>query len=79
VKRIKIYADFNNADRSGRLRLTCAGTTEALFGHQIVLREGMPLILTNDEGLESEGIVTYSDEERIWTARIDWTKLKTEP
>jgi hypothetical protein len=73
----KIYADFNSADRSGRLRLNCAGTIEDLLRHQIELHEGMSLILKNDEGLETEGIVAYSHDEAIWTAKIDWDKVRT--
>jgi hypothetical protein len=72
---IKIFADFQNADRLGRLRLNCAGTLEDLLSQQVELREGMQMILTDGEGIETEGTATYSDEEKIWTAKIDWGRL----
>lgn len=75
MKKIKIYADFNNADPSGRLRLICTGTIEALQKHNIDLMEGMSLVFTDNEGLEGEGLVSHSKEENIWVATIDWNKL----
>jgi hypothetical protein len=72
---MKIYADFNNADSSGRLRLNCQGTTNDLQKSNIQLQEGLHLIFTDDE-LEAEGIVAYSKNEEIWVATIDWSKLK---
>jgi hypothetical protein len=74
-KAIKIYADFNNADPSGRLRLNCRGTVDALRQHNIRLQEGMILHLTDEEELEAKGVVTYSNEENIWVAAVDWNSL----
>jgi hypothetical protein len=70
-----IYADFNNADARGRLRLNCTRTTEDLARHGLSLREGMPLIL-HDEELEADGIAHYSPDEQLWIADIDWQKLR---
>ncbi len=52
----KVYADFQNADRQGRVRLNCVGTVEDLAQHHIVLREGLVLTLYSEE-LEVEGRV----------------------
>lgn len=70
-----IYADFNNADPQGRLRLNCVGTIEDLSRQGVCLQEGMRLIL-HDEELETEGEVQFSSEEQIWVAIINWQRLR---
>jgi hypothetical protein len=70
-----VYADFNNADSGGRLRLNCIGTMQDLARLGLQLREGMPLIL-HDEDLEAEGEVHFSEVEHIWVARIDWQSIR---
>ena len=72
---MKIFADFNNADSLGRLRLICRGTADDLQQNNIELREGLSLIFTDDDELEAEGIVTYSETEKIWVGIIDWKKI----
>jgi len=67
----KIYADFHNADVKGRLRLNCIGTIQDLSRLHIELWDGQPLTLYSEE-LEVEGVVQYSEEERLWVALIDW-------
>ena len=71
----RIFADFHNADVQGRLRLSCVGTTADLKRQGIVLREGQSLIIYSEE-LEVEGIVHYSEEEKLWTAVIDWNAIR---
>jgi hypothetical protein len=71
----KVYADFQNADRQGRVRLNCVGTVEDLAQHQIILREGLILTLYSEE-LEVEGRVHYSTEEHLWVAAIDWEAIR---
>jgi hypothetical protein len=39
------------------------------------LREGLEVTL-HDEELQAEGKVQYSDEERIWVARVDWGAIR---
>jgi hypothetical protein len=70
-----IYADFNNADARGRLRLNCAGTMNDLARQGISLRDGMQLIL-RDEELEADGIAHYASDDQLWVAVIDWQKLR---
>jgi len=50
----KVYADFQNADASGRLRLNCVRTSEDLAQQRISLREGMVLTLCSDD-LDAKG------------------------
>jgi hypothetical protein len=70
-----VFADFQNADRRGRLRLNCDGTINDLATHGIVLREGLTLELYDDE-LATDGVVTYSEEEGVWVATIDWNAIR---
>jgi hypothetical protein len=67
----KVYADFHNADANGRLRLNCVGTIKDLSRLHIELADGQPLTLYSED-LEVDGVVQYSDEERLWVALIDW-------
>ena len=71
----KVFADFHNADAKGRLRLNCIGTVEDLAQQQIVLRDGLSLILYSEE-LEVEGVVQYSTDENVWVAVIDWNAIR---
>lgn len=82
--RPKIYADFHNADRCGRLCLDCIGTLEDISQQQIELCEGQALILYSDDLDEKghldellvEGIVSFSEEDNCWVATIDWDAIR---
>jgi len=82
-----IYADFQNADPSGRVRLTCVGTAEDLNRQQVVLREGLELELYTDDGdaagnrveLRLTGKVQYSSEDNCWVAVVDWDSILRTP
>ena len=71
----RVFADFHNADTKGRVRLNCAGTVADLKHQKIVLQDGQSLIIYSEE-LEVEGIVCYSEEEKLWTAVIDWDAIQ---
>ncbi|MFM9266532.1 hypothetical protein [Tychonema sp. BBK16] len=71
----RIFADFHNADEQGRLRLNCVGTIEDLSRQNIKLQDGQ-LLAFYDEELEVDGVVQYSEEERLWVAAIDWKQIK---
>ena len=75
MNKVRVFADFHNADAKGRLRLSCVGTIEDLERHGIVLQDGQSLIIYSEE-LEVEGIVHYSKEEKLWTAVIDWNAIR---
>ena len=70
-----VFADFHNADAKGRVRLNCAGTMADIKRQKIVLQDGQSLIIYSEE-LEVEGIVCYSEEEKLWTAVIDWDAIQ---
>jgi hypothetical protein len=80
----RIYADFNNADSKGRLRLNCAGTLEDLARQQIQLRPGLVVTLYADDAdnrgqaddLLVPGTVEYSSDENCWVAVIDWSEIR---
>ena len=40
-----------------------------------MLRNGQSLIIYSEE-LEVEGVVHYSEEEKLWTAVIDWEAIQ---
>lgn len=70
-----IYADFNNADPRGHLRLNNVGTIEDLSRQGVLLREGLQLVL-HDEELEAEGEVHFSSAESAWVAIINWQMVR---
>jgi hypothetical protein len=80
----RIYADFQNADTRGHLRLNCIGTMEDLARQQIELREGLLLTLYSDDlddkgqldELMVDGIVSFSRDEHCWVAAIDWASIQ---
>ena len=72
---LRVFADFNNADVQGRLRLNCNGTLEDLAQQQITLREQQWLTLYSED-LEVEAQVAFSTEENVWVALIDWAAIK---
>ena len=75
MNKVRVFADFHNADVKGRVRLNCTGTIADLEGQGIVLRDGQPLIIYSEE-LEVEGVIHYSEEENLWTAVIDWNAIR---
>lgn len=72
---ISLYADFNNADPAGRVRLTGAGSGGDLARRGLQLRDGMPLTI-HDEELAADGEAEYSPDESGWVVRIDWTLVR---
>jgi hypothetical protein len=71
----RVFADFQNADSQGRLRLNCIGTIEDLSRQGTKLIDGEKLSIYSEE-LEADAVVSYSDEEKIWVATIDWDKIR---
>ena len=72
---MRIYADFNNADVHGRIRLNCNGTLADLNKSQLELREGLSVRLYMED-IEAEGRVVYSIEESLWVAEINWNAIE---
>jgi hypothetical protein len=71
----RVFADFHNADEQGRLRLNCVGTIEDLSRQNIELKNEQQITLYSEE-LEVDGIVRYSEEEKLWVAAIDWNQIR---
>jgi hypothetical protein len=71
----KVFADFQNADEQGRLRLNCIGTIEDLSRQGTQLIPGNRLLIYSEE-LEADAVIEYSDQERIWVAAIDWEQIR---
>ena len=74
MKKPRIYVDFHNADTQERLRLNCTGTIEDLGQHRVLLHPGQTLQLYSED-LEVEDVVTYSTEENLWVAVINWDDI----
>jgi hypothetical protein len=70
-----IYADFDNRDSSGRLRLNTNGTFRDLKDKNIQLVRNMTLQVSDGE-LIVEGIVDFSNTEDIWVIEIDSKDIK---
>lgn len=73
-QKLRIYGDFNNADELGRIRLSVAGAQEDIDRLGITLKDGME-IEVYDFDLSTEGVVRFSDLEKIWVVEIDWSKI----
>ncbi|MBN3884581.1 MAG: hypothetical protein V7K64_18175 [Nostoc sp.] len=71
----RVFADLHNADAEGRLRLNCIGTIEDLANQSLELRDGQ-LLTIYSEDLEVDGVVQFSEEEKLWVAAIDWDKIR---
>jgi hypothetical protein len=72
----RIFADFNNADYKGRVRLNSQGTVEDITKSNILLTNGVEILLTDYDSLQTIGIVEFSEDEQIWVARINWDSFK---
>lgn len=64
-----VYADFNNRDPDGLIRLNTVGTTMGLAAMGVALREGLRLIVS-DGDLEADVVVRACGPENIWRAEI---------
>lgn len=69
-----IFADFQNADIHGFVRLNTEGTRADLARVGLTLFEGLRLILSDGE-LEAEALVMKPGIEGLWRAQIDWSVL----
>ena len=71
----RVFADFNNADAAGRLRLNVVGSVADLAELGESLVEGLTVLVADDD-LEWEGSLEWSKDEGIWVARVDWTSIR---
>ena len=71
----RVFVDFHNADEQGRLRLNCIGTIEDLAHQHSELENGQRLMLYGED-LEVDGVVQFSEDEKIWVVAIDWNQIR---
>jgi hypothetical protein len=64
-----IFADLNNIDADGCIRLNCSGTIADLNEAGIALEVGMLLTVT-DGDLIAQVIVSSPSEEGVWRANV---------
>ena len=75
MNKLRVFADFHNADAKGRVRLNCAGTEADIKRQKIMPQDGQSLIIYNEE-LETAGVVHSSEEAKLWTIVIDWSAIQ---
>ncbi|MEM7370918.1 MAG: hypothetical protein AAF587_20050 [Bacteroidota bacterium] len=74
----RIFADFNNCDPLGRVRLNSDGTLADLKEKKITLKRGQKFLLNDDDGLSTIGEIVFSANEKIWVAKIDWDTFQVD-
>lgn len=72
----QIFADFNNADRHGRLRLIFRRSAEDIERQKLNSLNGLKVIVYDDDELSANAEVVFSEEEQIWVAAIDWSQIR---
>jgi len=70
--KIRIYADFNNRNEDGFVRLTVVGSERDLTKYETSLTEGINVILY-DEELEIDATLKRDPRLNIWLGVPDWT------
>jgi len=74
-----LYADFQNVDPEGRIRLNTAGTSEDLARQKRIFSGQQAQLYTDDGdsegGLTIPGTQEVSEAEGIWIAVVDWSLL----
>ncbi len=73
--KLRLFADFNNADEEGHLRLNCIGTIDDSVNQNIELQDGKVMTFYS-ENLEVDGIIKHSQEENIWVAVINSDNIR---
>lgn len=73
-----IFADFNNRDEDGYIRLNTIGTEEDLRANSIQLKDGIYL-LVSDGDLTAEVLVRAPGREQVWRAEIVSTPIDSSP
>ena len=71
-----IFADFNNADEKGRVRLSTKGSLNDIKNKKIKLVEGKKVLLNDCDELKTLGTLYFSTEENIWVAEINWDDIQ---
>jgi hypothetical protein len=72
---LRVYADLQNRDAVGGVRLNGVGTIEDLAREGVELKDGQSIVVY-DEDLEADGVVRFSSHEGLWIAQIDWQRVR---
>jgi hypothetical protein len=69
---VRIYADFNNQDELGRVRLHGGASLQDIGRQEELLRPGLPIVLYTDENdyIEVDAVLVYDEHHQVWLA--DW-------
>jgi hypothetical protein len=74
---IRIYADFNNCEEDGKVRLNSRGSLDDLSQVKNKIRSSM-LVWIYDEELEVETELQYSQKWKIWLGEPNWSTIRYE-
>jgi hypothetical protein len=66
-----IFADFNNNDKYGRIRLNTNGALRDIKSRNIELIDGKRVLLDDSDELRIIGVLRFSNDEGIWVAEIN--------
>jgi hypothetical protein len=69
-----VYADFNNCDAQGRIRLNTAGSIDDMETQNIRLSDGMILAIYSED-LEATGVARELAEGG-WGVELDWEAVR---
>lgn len=69
---LKIYADFNNADETGRIRLNTVGSLQDINRLKGSLAPGISVVLYTPGDFEVAARVEYDG---IWIGIPDWSTI----
>jgi hypothetical protein len=70
----RLFADFQNADEHGRVRLSINGTKADLRRLGIELSDGMQVMLDDDQGQTGRAVVRWSAGDG-WVAEVNWDAI----
>ena len=71
-----IFADFNNADKKGRVRLNTNGSLADIRDKNIELVSGKKIMIDDHQELTAFGILHFSNEENLWVVEINWDAIQ---
>ena len=72
---IRLFADFQNATPSGRVRLNTVGTFKDIERLSIELKEGMQVVIEDRDSLIADATVRWEAGEG-WVAEVDWDRIE---
>jgi hypothetical protein len=73
---VRIYADFNNSDEQGRVRLNTVKSLEDLEQNKATIKDGLSVVLYMSGELEVHGTLIFQDG--IWNGIPEWATIRYE-